>query len=265
MSLRIVVCACAVLIAAGVAMADVPQLINYQGMLKSGEDPVTTPTAVLFAIWNDPTDGDSLWSEIQPVSPDDDGRFSVLLGSVSPIPDSAFSGADVYLSMKVDTDPEMTPRSRLASVPYAYLANMVEPSTPIMWSGGCTNHGTAAGWNKYCTNGVDFNTASGYLSVAANGTFTVLIAGYYRINAWAANFCNSQRFIKIDRNGVPIHYDYQINTGSDWRTVSADVTWRFNAGDTFEVYYYNDGGGYAYHSWSSQGQHSRLQVTYVGP
>jgi hypothetical protein len=74
--------------AALTAHADVPQLTNYQGaLLDNNGDPVTTPTDVIFAIWNDPAVGDSLWSELQSVTPDGDGRFNVLLGSVSPIPD----------------------------------------------------------------------------------------------------------------------------------------------------------------------------------
>lgn len=84
----------------------IPQLINYQGILEdAGGSPVTTTTSVLFAIWDDPAAGDSLWSETQSVTPDADGRFNVLLGSVSSIPDSALAVFVAYLSMKVDADP----------------------------------------------------------------------------------------------------------------------------------------------------------------
>ncbi len=70
MSLRLVLFLCATLTLIGVAAADVPQLINYQGILKSsGGSAVTTPTPVIFAIWDDATDGDSLWSEQQIITP----------------------------------------------------------------------------------------------------------------------------------------------------------------------------------------------------
>ena len=108
MRLPIAFCLSAVLIlpgAAAMAQSNVPQLINYQGVLLDDVgDPVTTPVNVIFAIWNAETDGDSLWSEQQAVSPDENGQFSVVLGSASPIPDSAFVGA-AWLSTKVEADP----------------------------------------------------------------------------------------------------------------------------------------------------------------
>ena len=53
----------------------IPQLINYQGiLLDNSNDPVTTNTSVLFAIWNTSAAGDSLWSETQNVTPDAVGQ-----------------------------------------------------------------------------------------------------------------------------------------------------------------------------------------------
>jgi hypothetical protein len=119
----------AVLAIALAAVAGVPPLVNYQGRLQdSGGEPVTTPVTVVFAIWDDTSAGDSLWSEQQNITPDADGLFSVLLGSVSPIPDSAFAGAETYLSIKIGADPELSPRQRLASVPYTYSASSADLS-----------------------------------------------------------------------------------------------------------------------------------------
>ncbi len=106
--------------------ADVPQMINYQGVLTSGGNPVTTPVEVVFSIWNDETAGDSLWSEQQTVTPDADGVFSVLLGSISPIQDSVFAGTSTYLSIKIGFDPEITPRTRIVSSGYAYRVGTVD-------------------------------------------------------------------------------------------------------------------------------------------
>lgn len=106
--------------------ADVPQLLNYQGVLASGGVPVSTPVDAVFSIWNDPVSGDSLWSEQQVVTPDSLGRFNVLLGSVSPIPDTAFSGINAFMSVSVEGHPEMAPRQRLVSVGYAYKAESAD-------------------------------------------------------------------------------------------------------------------------------------------
>jgi hypothetical protein len=124
--LNLFVAVLVVFLAASISVQAIPQLMNYQGVLTdSNGDPVTTPTDVVFAIWNDRVAGDSLWSETQLVTPDTNGLFSVLLGSVSPIPDSSLIDS-AFLSLKVDTDPEMAPRTELASVAYAYRVNSLE-------------------------------------------------------------------------------------------------------------------------------------------
>ena len=148
----------------------IPQLINYQGiLLDGGGSPVTTTTSVLFAIWDAPAAGDSLWSETQSVTPDADGRFNVLLGSVSSIPDSALAVFVAYLSMKVDADPEMAPRTQLVSVAYAYRPGTVDGAkggnikSKISIGGGHTNTGTDA-----FVAGVN-NTVSGAYSTVGGG------------------------------------------------------------------------------------------------
>jgi hypothetical protein len=111
---------------ATVAMSGVPHQINVQGILTdAGGTPVTSTVGVLFAIWNDPVGGDSLWSEVLPISPDFAGRFDAILGVSQPIPDSAFQG-DAFLSMKVETWPELVPRQALVSVAYAYKAGYAD-------------------------------------------------------------------------------------------------------------------------------------------
>ena len=125
----VVFCLTAVVFALGspvTAMAGVPHQINVQGILTDASgNPITSAMTVLFAIWNLPIGGDSLWSEVQPVAPDPNGRFNVLLGTISPIPDSAFH-LEAFLSFKVEALPELIPRQQLVSVAYAYRANMAE-------------------------------------------------------------------------------------------------------------------------------------------
>jgi|GEM_PF-2397424 len=126
MSLRLVLYVCAGLLIVATAAANVPQMINYQGrLIDGGGQPVTTPVNVIFALWNADTDGDSLWSEPRTITPDGNGSFITLLGTVSPIPDSAFAG-EAFLSIKVGADPEMSPRAQIVSVGYAYRVGSLE-------------------------------------------------------------------------------------------------------------------------------------------
>ncbi|MGH8004302.1 MAG: hypothetical protein ACRECJ_06235 [Limisphaerales bacterium] len=107
--------------------AAVPQLINLQSVLTSGGSPVRNQTiSVEFKIYDVSAGGTALWTETQNVTTDNNGAFVTLLGSVTPIPDAVFSAPDRWLGIKISTDPEMTPRTRLASTGYAYRVNSVD-------------------------------------------------------------------------------------------------------------------------------------------
>ena len=73
---------------------------------------------VIFLIYDAPTGGKALWSEKQEVTTSN-GLFAVVLGSLEIFPDDVFVNSGRYLGIQVDPDPELTPRQRLTSVPYA--------------------------------------------------------------------------------------------------------------------------------------------------
>ena len=52
----------------------------------------------------------------------------------------------------------------------------------IIWSGGCPTAVTSLFAVLYCTSGVDFDTAAGYVSTDGTGRFTIATPGLYRIN-----------------------------------------------------------------------------------
>ena len=107
----------------GTSVGQIPQFINYQGMLTDGSgNPVDGARSIQFCIYDVPAGGTALWSETQTVTVQE-GLFSVLLGSLSPIPFAVFNGAETYLALKVGDDQEMTPRKRLVSVAYSFRAN----------------------------------------------------------------------------------------------------------------------------------------------
>jgi len=108
------------LVLATSAWGAVPQLINFQGVLNTpGGTPVANGNyALTFRIYDAPAGGVLLWQEGQAVNTTG-GVFSVLLGSINPIPDSAFGDTVRYLGISVSPDAEMAPRQRISSVAYA--------------------------------------------------------------------------------------------------------------------------------------------------
>lgn len=114
----------ALMTALTVVSADsVPPLLNYQAVLR-GVDGNIVPDgnySVTYRIWDTEVGGAALWQEGRLVTVQD-GLFTVLLGSIVPIPDTLFSRPDRWIGLQVGLDPEMTPRQRLVSVPFAWHA-----------------------------------------------------------------------------------------------------------------------------------------------
>ena len=110
------------------AQGGAPTLISYQGQLTdpgTGEPVADADYDITFAIYDVESGSSPLWSETQLVSVSE-GLFNVLLGSVNPLSASDFSGPDRWLEVQVETDLPMTPRQRIASVPYALNADTVD-------------------------------------------------------------------------------------------------------------------------------------------
>jgi len=98
----------------------VPKTINYQGYLTdSGGDPIFGTVQMTFSIYEVEADGSSLWTETQAVLLID-GVYNVKLGAVNQI--NFLFDRQYYLGVQIESDPEMTPRLALTSVPYALSA-----------------------------------------------------------------------------------------------------------------------------------------------
>lgn len=138
--------------------------------------------------------------------------------------------------------------------------------TPIAYSGYCSSHGRSSTWLRYCLDGTDFNTDDGsHFTVNSNGVITIQEDGYYRINLWAISNVSAYPHIQLRKNGTSFYYGHEYS-GNQWVDNTANQLWPFNAGDTFEVYFYSNGGNnYNYHYGNTAGNHSRLQFEYVGP
>lgn len=158
------------------ALAATPQLLNYQGYLANPADSALTTNVVMtFTLYDAPTNGNTLWTEIHPTVSVAKGLFNVLLGSVATLPTSVFTGANAYLGISVGTDPEMTPRARVAATAYAYRVGTVDGAT----GGTVTGDVTIVGKGNIGTG----NTNSGNLSFvvgrnnSANGEESTVCGG----------------------------------------------------------------------------------------
>ncbi|MCD6249823.1 MAG: hypothetical protein J7J98_05795 [candidate division Zixibacteria bacterium] len=111
---------------AATIMADVPTMMNYQGRLSDDAgNPVTDDQYdVTFKIYNETST--ELWSESHKTTTTD-GFFSVQLGSNgSPLTEDVFDYDECWLGITVGFDPELTPRIRLITVPYAFRTATVD-------------------------------------------------------------------------------------------------------------------------------------------
>lgn len=111
----------------------IPDLINYQGKITDSSGMfINNNVDLTFRMFDVETGGSALWEETQTGVKVSDGYFHVLLGMDSAFPAGLFSIPNLWLSTEVNNDGEMTPRSRLASVPYSHNAGNGVPVGAIM-------------------------------------------------------------------------------------------------------------------------------------
>lgn len=101
--------------------------IAYQGRLAdSSGNPLTQTLNMSFRLYKAASGGAPLWTEQWTGSNGvqvSDGLFNVMLGSLTPIPQSVITdNSTLFLGITVGTDDEMSPRVQLGSVPFAMQA-----------------------------------------------------------------------------------------------------------------------------------------------
>jgi hypothetical protein len=103
----------------------VPNLINYNGVLKDSTGHIVTSiTGVTFLLYSAEQGGSPLWLETQNITPDKSGHYSVQLGAASAngIPADLFTNGEArWLAIQIGSEAEQT-RTLLVAVPYAMKA-----------------------------------------------------------------------------------------------------------------------------------------------
>jgi hypothetical protein len=216
------------------AWAQAPNLLNYQGVLKnSGGTPQTGTFSLMFRLYDAASGGTLLWTETQPSVSVTNGLFSVLLGSVTALSPSNFSGSNRWLGVTVGADPEMMPRQQIASVAYALAT-----PTPVMgsWDAGANEAG-AGNW-LWATE--LYNTDSSYLvRDVGNRWINILKAGYYVVHASVlqTDLADNERGdVYIQRNGISVELSLGYGqVGQIYYKHTLTYVGFFNAGDTVAV------------------------------
>ncbi|MDD3905376.1 MAG: hypothetical protein PHS46_02470 [Candidatus Omnitrophica bacterium] len=129
-SLIAVFLSAAILLFASTASAAIPHLMNFQGKAtdKAGA-PLSGTYNLTFRIYDAETGGAAKWSETQTGVQITNGIFQVQLGSVTAL--TLSFDVPYWISLEINTDGEMSPRTRLASVPYAYAAQSLSEAPVI--------------------------------------------------------------------------------------------------------------------------------------
>ena len=102
-----------------------PGTISYQGRLTddSGQPVADGDYQVTFNIYSLSSGGDTLWTSGARTINLANGLFNYLLGSHIPLPEGLFAaGADRWLGITVNGNPEYSPRVKMAAVPYSFQA-----------------------------------------------------------------------------------------------------------------------------------------------
>jgi hypothetical protein len=132
----------------------IPSQIPFQGRLTDDlGNPINGIMNITFSLYDAETEGIAIWSETQAVNIEN-GLFSVKLGSLSPLSADDFSDSERWIAIVVDADSEMTPRTKLASVPYAFTDDdWVKNGDDLYFIEGNVGIGTVNPYEKLNVNG----------------------------------------------------------------------------------------------------------------
>lgn len=154
------------------ASAGIPQIINYQGMITDSGSPVADGSYNMrFRIFDAVTSGNLEWDSGTISVSLAGGVFSVLLGE-SPQPAMTLDFDEDYWLLVTFAGTNQTPRHRLGSVGYAYMASGLVPGTEITGEVAYGPYAIIKGANT-ATTAVSYGIHGESDSMAGRGIFGV--------------------------------------------------------------------------------------------
>lgn len=98
----------------------IPRLMRFQGSLNDMDGmPLEGSFTLVFRIYDAETGGTALWQETRNNVSIKEGLLNIELGMVTPLNALAFD-KQYWLSVKIDSDSEVTPRFKLTGAPYSF-------------------------------------------------------------------------------------------------------------------------------------------------
>jgi hypothetical protein len=109
------------------SQAQIPHTLSYQGILadSSGTPKPDGTYNFTFRLYGVSSGGSALWTETQSAQVKH-GLFSAILGSVTPIPDAVSFDRQYWLGIQLSSEPELSPRTKLAAVGYAFNSSKAD-------------------------------------------------------------------------------------------------------------------------------------------
>ncbi len=200
---------CIVLISSSIS-SQVPNTISYQGRLTNatGVPVADNSYLVKFIVYDAVSGGTELWNSNFQTVITTNGLFVYELGSITPLPLDIFDDLNRYLGVTVGIDLELSPRTKLNSVPYSLA---IDDSKYVNETGD-----TMSG-NLWIKNGSGISTVN--LSgndggILMYGLSDGLVRAVLSSNPWGSlrmNDNNGNNTIQLEANnsdgGVLILYD----------------------------------------------------------
>ncbi|MCP4569248.1 MAG: hypothetical protein GY841_16865, partial [FCB group bacterium] len=162
----IIVAFTALILGSALVLADIPQAINYQGVLFDSEgDPAPGSHSITFSIYDAAVDGTLLYQETHSVTVASDGSFDAILGR-TPLTGTlgaALNGESRFLGITVGVDTEISPRTEMVSSPYSFKVNTLDGA-----EGGRVKGGMIIEHNQA-------RSTQGLMILSGSGTFDTIM------------------------------------------------------------------------------------------
>jgi hypothetical protein len=206
---------------AGAALAATPpKTIEYHAYATNSDGSALDGAyKVRVSLFPAETGGAAVWDETQNPVTIAGGAFSILLGSVTPLPSSLFDGTPLWIETAIN-DTTLAPRRPIATVPYSFHSAVADTARTLTLGGPTVFHLTDTRAGCPATAPANGTLISQALNLGATAPVTV--------HAQMARYALGRADLTLSVDGTPVQYVASNTSTLDWTT--ATVYWSGNLG-----------------------------------